>query len=66
MSLLELVFGVELILTGDPIPAEKAYELGLVNRLVQPGEELETAWPTGPCCSCQGGCLQQYTSGICA
>ncbi|HEX3542726.1 MAG TPA: crotonase/enoyl-CoA hydratase family protein [Acidimicrobiales bacterium] len=34
---------MELILTGDPIAAELAYELGLVNILVDPGEALEAA-----------------------
>jgi enoyl-CoA hydratase len=29
---------MEAILTGEPIPAERAYQLGLVNRLVGPGE----------------------------
>jgi enoyl-CoA hydratase len=29
---------MEAILTGEPIPAERAYQLGLVNRLVEPGE----------------------------
>lgn len=34
---------MELILTGDPINAELAYELGLVNTLVDPGEALGAA-----------------------
>ena len=34
---------MELALTGDPIEAERAYELGLVNRLVDPGKALGTA-----------------------
>ena len=34
---------MELILTGDPIAAELAYELGLVNILVDPGEALDAA-----------------------
>jgi enoyl-CoA hydratase len=34
---------LELALTGDPIEAERAYELGLVNRLTEPGEALGTA-----------------------
>jgi len=34
---------MELILTGDPIAAELAYELGLVNILVDPGQALEAA-----------------------
>ncbi len=34
---------VELALTGDPISAERAHELGLVNRLAAPGEALFAA-----------------------
>jgi enoyl-CoA hydratase len=34
---------MELALTGDPILAERAAELGLVNRLTEPGEALATA-----------------------
>jgi enoyl-CoA hydratase len=34
---------MELALTGDPIDAERAHELGLVNALAEPGEALETA-----------------------
>lgn len=34
---------MEVILTGDPLPAQRAYELGLVNRLTEPGKALETA-----------------------
>jgi enoyl-CoA hydratase len=34
---------MELALTGDPIDAERAHELGLVNRLTEPGQALETA-----------------------
>lgn len=34
---------LELILTGDPIDAERAYALGLVNQLVDPGEALDAA-----------------------
>jgi enoyl-CoA hydratase len=34
---------MELALTGDPIDAERAYELGLVSRLAEPGEALATA-----------------------
>ncbi|MHA6618934.1 enoyl-CoA hydratase-related protein [Pseudonocardia sp. DLS-67] len=33
----------ELLLTGDPLPARRAYELGLVNRLTAPGDALEEA-----------------------
>jgi enoyl-CoA hydratase len=34
---------MELALTGDPIDAERAHELGLVNRLTEPGEALAAA-----------------------
>jgi enoyl-CoA hydratase len=34
---------MELALTGDPISAERGYELGLVNRLAEPGTALEKA-----------------------
>lgn len=34
---------LEMVLTGDPITAERAYQLGLVNRLVEPGDALVAA-----------------------
>jgi enoyl-CoA hydratase len=34
---------MELALTGEPILAERAYELGLLNRLTEPGQALTTA-----------------------
>ncbi|HET9102074.1 MAG TPA: crotonase/enoyl-CoA hydratase family protein [Solirubrobacteraceae bacterium] len=34
---------MELVLTGDPITAERGHELGLVNRLAEPGAALDTA-----------------------
>jgi enoyl-CoA hydratase len=34
---------MELILTGEPLSAERAHQLGLVNRLVEPGKALEAA-----------------------
>lgn len=34
---------MEVVLTGDPIDAERAYELGMVNQLVEPGEAVEAA-----------------------
>jgi enoyl-CoA hydratase len=34
---------MEMALTGDPMPAERGYELGLVNRLAEPGAALATA-----------------------
>jgi enoyl-CoA hydratase len=40
-----LPYGVamELALTGEPIDAERAYELGLVNRLAEPGGAVDAA-----------------------
>jgi len=34
---------MELALTGDPIPAERGYELGVVNRLAEPGTAVDVA-----------------------
>jgi enoyl-CoA hydratase len=34
---------MELALTGDPLAAERAYELGMVNRLAEPGHALDIA-----------------------
>ena len=34
---------MELALTGDPIDAERAHALGLVDRLAEPGEALSVA-----------------------
>ena len=34
---------MEILLTGKPITAQRAYEIGLVNRLADPAELLETA-----------------------
>jgi enoyl-CoA hydratase len=35
---------MEAILTGEPLSAQRAYELGLVNRLVEPGAALDEAF----------------------
>ncbi len=34
---------MELVLTGDPIDAQRAYDLGFVNQLVEPGQAVEAA-----------------------
>jgi enoyl-CoA hydratase len=34
---------MEAILTGEPLSAQRAFDLGLVNRLVGPGEALSAA-----------------------
>jgi len=34
---------LEIIMTGDPIDGQRAYALGLVNQLVEPGEVLDAA-----------------------
>ncbi len=41
--ILPRTIAMELALTGDPILAERAHELGLVNRLAEPGEAVATA-----------------------
>jgi enoyl-CoA hydratase len=41
--LLPRAIAMEMALTGDPILAERAHELGMVNRLAEPGEALEAA-----------------------
>ena len=35
---------MEAILTGEPIPAQRAYDLGLVSRLVEPGTAVDEAF----------------------
>jgi enoyl-CoA hydratase len=41
----QLPYGLamELALTGEPISAERAYDLGMVNRLVEPGRAVDAA-----------------------
>jgi enoyl-CoA hydratase len=34
---------MELALTGDPIDAERGYEVGIVNRLAEPGQAVDVA-----------------------
>jgi enoyl-CoA hydratase len=34
---------MEVILTGEPLSAQRAYDLGLVNRLVEPGQAVDAA-----------------------
>ena len=34
---------MEMILTGEPLPAQRAYELGLISRLTEPGEAFTEA-----------------------
>ncbi len=34
---------MEVVLTAKPITAQRAYEIGLVNRLAEPGKVLDTA-----------------------
>ena len=40
---LPLGVALEMALTGDPISAERGYELGLVNRLTEPGAAVDAA-----------------------
>ena len=40
---LPTAIAMELVLTGDPIDAQRAYDLGFVNQLVEPGQAVEAA-----------------------
>jgi enoyl-CoA hydratase/carnithine racemase len=42
-SRLPLALALELNLTGDAVSAQRAYEMGLINRVVDPGAVLDTA-----------------------
>jgi enoyl-CoA hydratase len=42
-KVLPRTIAMEMALTGDPIQAERAAELGLVNRLTEPGEAVQAA-----------------------
>jgi enoyl-CoA hydratase len=52
---------MELLLTGDPIDARRAYEIGLVNRVVPPDELMPTALKLASRI-CQNGPLAVRTS----
>jgi enoyl-CoA hydratase len=45
---------MEMALTGEPVTAERAYELGLVNRLADPGGALEAALELGEAVAVNG------------
>ncbi len=55
---------VELALTGDPITAERAYELGLVNRLAEPGEALGSALELAEAIAANGPLALEATKRI--
>ena len=40
---LPTAIAMELVLTGDPIDAQRAYDLGFVNQLVEPGQAVDAA-----------------------
>jgi enoyl-CoA hydratase len=40
---LGMATAMELIMTGDPLPAQRAFDLGMVNKVVPPGEVLNEA-----------------------
>lgn len=40
---LGMATAMELIMTGDPLPAQRAYELGMVNKVVAPDEVMNEA-----------------------
>jgi enoyl-CoA hydratase len=55
---------VELALTGDPITAERAHDLGLVNRVAEPGEALDTALELAKAIAANGPLALQATKRI--
>ncbi|HZO79092.1 MAG TPA: crotonase/enoyl-CoA hydratase family protein [Solirubrobacteraceae bacterium] len=55
---------VELALTGDPISAQRAHELGLVNRLSEPGEAIDTALALAEAIAANGPLALQATKRI--
>ena len=55
---------VELALTGDPITAERAHDLGLVNRLAEPGEALDTALELAKAIAANGPLALEATKRI--
>jgi enoyl-CoA hydratase len=55
---------MELALTGEPIEAERGYELGLVNRLTDPGGALEAALELAEVIAANGPLALQATKRI--
>ncbi len=54
----------EVVLTGDMLPAERAWHLGLVNRLVEPGQALEVAMQLAASIACNGPLAVQTAKSI--
>jgi enoyl-CoA hydratase len=57
---------MDLALTGDPIPAERAYELGLVARLAEPGGAVVAARKLAATIAANGPLAIDATKGILA
>jgi enoyl-CoA hydratase len=55
---------VELALTGEPLEAERAHQLGLVNRLTDPGGALEAALQLAETIAANGPLALQATKRI--
>ena len=53
----------EMLLTGDPLSAERAWSLGLVNRLVEPGAAERRRWSSPSGCAPSAGRRSGYRSG---
>lgn len=51
---------MELVLTGDPIGAEEAHRLGLVNRVVAPGELMDEAHRVAGAIASKGAVAVRY------
>lgn len=54
----------EVVLTGDMLSAERAWHLGLVNRLVEPGQALEVAMQLAANIACNGPLAVQTAKSI--
>jgi enoyl-CoA hydratase len=55
---------MEIVLTGDMFPAERAHAYGLVNRLVEPGKALEAALELARAVAANGPLAVQTAKGI--
>jgi enoyl-CoA hydratase/carnithine racemase len=54
---------MEMLLTGEMVSAARAYEMGLVNRLVAPGREREEAWKLAQAVASKSSYVQKIGKG---
>ncbi|WP_439816952.1 enoyl-CoA hydratase-related protein [Zavarzinia sp. CC-PAN008] len=55
---------LEAIITGDPIPAKRAYELGMVNQVVAPGKVMEAAIALATRCTAAAPIAAQLSRSV--